>query len=59
MGVEELTGFGMKNSITLARLGKKYFNILRDENEEPIYSYTDPFMRNLVRNSFKRDAVQF
>ena len=53
MGMEELTGFGMKNSLTLPSLANKYFNSLRDENDEPIYTYTDPFVRNSVRRSIK------
>ena len=31
MGMEELTGFGMKNSLTLPSLANKFFNSLRDE----------------------------
>ena len=54
MGMEELTEVGMKNSLTLPSLANKYFNSLRDENDEPIYTYTDPFMRNFVRKSIKR-----
>ena len=46
MGMEEITGFGMKNSLTLPSLANKYLNSLRDENDEPIYTYTDPFLRN-------------
>ena len=53
MGMEELTGFGMKNSLTLPSLANKYFNSFRDENDEPIYTYTDPFMRNFVRKAIK------
>ena len=53
MGMEELIEFGMKNSLTLPSLANKYFNSLRDENDEPIYTYTDPFMRNFVRKSIK------
>ena len=53
MSVEELNGFGMKNSLTLPSLANKYFNSLRDENDEPIYTYTDPFMRNFVRKAIK------
>ena len=53
MGMEDLTEFGMKNSLTLPSLANKYFNSLRDENDEPIYTYTDPFMRNFVRKSIK------
>ena len=52
--MEELTEFGMKNSLTLPSLANKYFNSLRDENDEPIYAYTDPFMRNFVRKAIKR-----
>ena len=53
MGMEKLTEFGMKNSLTLPALANKYFNSLREENDEPIYTYTDPFMRNFVRKSIK------
>ena len=53
MGMEELTEFGMKNSLTLPSLANKYFNSLRDGNNEPIYTYTDPFMRNFVRKAIK------
>ena len=53
MGMEELTGFGMKNSLTLPSLANKYFNKLRDENDGPKYTYTDPFMKNFVRKSIK------
>ena len=53
MGMEELTNFNMKNLITLPSLAKKYFNSLRDENDEPVYTYTDNFMRNFVRTSRK------
>ena len=53
MGMEELTGFGMENSLTLPSLANKFFKRLRDENDEPIYTYTDPFVRNFVRKSIK------
>ena len=51
--IEELTGFGMKNSSTLPSLANKYFSILKDENDEPIYSYNDEFMRHFARQSTK------
>ena len=51
--MEELTRFGMKNSLTLPSLANKYFNSLRDENDEPIYTYDDEFMRHFVRQSLK------
>ena len=49
--MDQLTNFGMKNSLNLPWLADKYFNSLGDENDEPINTYTDPFMRHLVRNS--------
>ena len=52
-GMEELTGFGMKNCLTLPSLANKYFNSLRDESDEPIYTYNDEFMRHFVRPSIK------
>ena len=48
-GKEEFTRFVMKNSLILPSLANKYFISLRDENNEPIYTYTDPFMRHFVR----------
>ena len=53
MGMDEIKYFGMKSSLTLSSLGNKYFNRLRDENGEYIYTYTDPFMRNFPRNKIK------
>ena len=53
LGVEDLTNFSLKKSITLPSLVYKYFNSLGYENDEPIYTYTDPFMRIFVRNSIK------
>ena len=41
----------MKNSLTLTSLANKFFIAFRDENDEPIYTYTDPFMRNFKRKS--------
>ena len=52
-GMEELTGFGMENSLTLPSLANKYFNNSRDEYDEPIYTYNDEFMRHFVRQSMK------
>ena len=53
-GMEELIGFGMKNSLTLPALANKYFNSLKDESDEPIYTYNNEFMRHFVRQSIKR-----
>ena len=53
MGMEELTGFIMKNSISLPSISNNYFERLGDENDELSYTYTDPFMRIFVRISIK------
>ena len=53
MVMEELTVFGIKNSLTLLNLENKCFNSLRDGNDEPFYTYADPFMRNFVRNAIE------
>ena len=51
--MKKLTGFGMKSSLALPSHANKYFNSLRDENEEHIYTYNDEFMRHFVRQSIK------
>ena len=52
-GMEELTGFGMKNSLILPSVANKYFSSLRDKNHEPIYTYNDEFIKHFVRQSIK------
>ena len=49
--MEEITGFSMKDCLSLPGLGLKYFNSLRTEQEEPIYSYNDKYMRWFVRQA--------
>ena len=51
--MEAFTGFGMRNSSTLPFLGWKYFNSLRVENDETIYTYKDKYMRWFVGQSIK------
>ena len=46
--MEELTGIGMQNSLTLLSLANNFFNGLRDENGEPIYTYNDEWTRYFV-----------
>ena len=48
-GMEEITGFGMKNSLTLPSLANKYFYSSRDENDEHIFTYNDENLRHFVR----------
>ena len=53
LGIEKLTIFGMKNSSILSSLANEFLNSSREENDEAIYVYTDPFLRNFLRNSIK------
>ena len=50
-GMEKLTEFGMKKRLILPSLANEPFISLRDENDEPIYSYNDEIMRHFVRQS--------
>ena len=53
MGMEKLTNFGMKNSLSLPPLSNKNFNNLKDEDYEPIYTHNDPFKRNFEGEALK------
>ena len=55
--MEEITGFSMKDCLSLPGLRWKYFNSLRTEEDEPIYTYNDKYMRWFVRQSIKRGRV--
>ena len=55
--MEEITGFGMKDGLSLPGLGWKYFNSLRTEEDEPIYTYNDKYMRWFVRQSIKGGRI--
>ena len=55
--LEEITGFSMKDYLSLLGLGWKYFNSLRTEEDEPIYTYNDKYMRWFVRHSIKGGRV--
>ena len=57
MGMEELPNFGMKNSSTLLSLANMYFNSLRDENDDPIYTYTGHFSKTLFETQIKAADV--
>ena len=43
----------MKKSLTFPSLAKMYFNGLRDETAEPIYTYNDENMRHFLRQSIR------
>ena len=47
----------MKDSLSAPVLGWKYFNSMRDESDEPIYTYKDKHMRHFVRQSIKEGKV--
>ena len=51
--MEVVTGFGMKNSLTLPSPENKNLNSLRGENDEPIYICYDEYMLHFVRKSIK------
>ena len=55
--MEEKTGFSMKDCLSLPGLAWKYFNSLRTEEDEPIYTYNDKYMRCFVRQSIKGGRV--
>ena len=55
--MKEISGFSMKDSLSLPGLGWKYFNSLRTEDYEDIYTYNDKYMRWFVRQSIKGGRV--
>ena len=48
--MNEITGTGMKNSLTLPSLANRYINSLRGENDAPIYTYNDKKCKILYDN---------
>ena len=54
--MEEITGFSMKDCLSAPGLGWKFFNSMRDENDEPIYTYNDKYMRWFGQQSIKECA---
>ena len=49
--MEELTRFSMKDCLSVPGLGLKYFNSLRTEEDEQIYTYNDKYMRDFIRQA--------
>ena len=47
----------MKDCLSAPGLGCKFFNCMRDENDEPNYTYIDKYMRWFVRQSIKGGRV--
>ena len=59
MNMQSITGSGMKDCLSLPSLGWKYFNSKRDQPDliEPIYTYTDKYIRYFVGQSIKGGKV--
>ena len=55
--MEERTGFPGNDCLSLLGLGWKYFNSLKTEEDEPIYSFNGNYMRWFVRQSGKEGRV--
>ena len=55
--MQKITASGMKDRLSLPGLGWKYFNSLRTDEDEPIYSYNDKYMSWFVRQSFEGGRV--
>ena len=49
--MQKITGFSMKDCLSLPDLRLKYFNSLRTEEDEPIYTFNDKYMRHFVRQA--------
>ena len=50
-GMEEITGFSMKDCLSLPGLGLKNFNSLRTEEDEAIHTNNDKYMRHFVQQA--------
>ena len=49
--MEKITGFSMKDCLSLPGLRLKNFNSLRTEEDEQIYTYNDKYVRHFVRQA--------
>ena len=55
--MEEITGFSGKDFLSLPGPGWRYFNSLKTEEDEPIYTNNDNYMRWFIRQSIKGGRV--
>ena len=55
--MKKITGLSVEDSLSAPCLERKYFISMRDESDEPIYTYNDQYMRHIVRQSFKERRV--
>ena len=49
--MQEITDFSMKDCLSLPGLGLKYFNNLRTDQDELIYTYNDKYMIHFVKQA--------
>ena len=49
--MDEITGFSMKDCLSLPGLGLKYLNSLRTEEEESVYTYNDKYMKHFAQQA--------
>ena len=57
--MEEITEFSIKDCLSLPGLEFKYFNSLRSDQDEPIYTYNDKYMRWFVHQASYGGRVCF
>ena len=55
--MKDITGFSMKDRLSLPGLGWTFLNSLRIEADEPILTYDDKYMSWFVRQSLRRGRV--
>ena len=55
--MQKITGISRKDCLSAPELCCKYFNSMRDENDEPFYTYNDKHMRHSVRQRIKGGRV--
>ena len=55
--MEEITGLSLKDCLSLPGIVWKFFNSLRNEEDEPLYTYNDKYMRWFVRQSFEGGRI--
>ena len=55
--MEGITGFGMKDCVSLPKLGWKNFKSLRKDEDEVIYTYDDNYMKRFLRQNIKGGRV--
>ena len=57
--MEEFTGFGMNDCLSLAEMWWKYFDPLRTDEDERVYIYKGKCMRWFVRQSLKSQICAY